>query len=181
VPRVEKQNAARLKVLGVAGSISMTGRLRPADNSPHRKAIAESMGKIRSAKSVTMPSTHIASPLDATGSVRLFKATPLRSSPNVKTLRNSSSEPTADKNATTPASGRDLRVSEMTFVSRRYTCHRNSKLDGPARVSIALNREVVNLRTAQEVGLEVRAMGDKDPIVLNRQHDSASLPCRVII
>src|ERR1700733_377217 len=62
----------------------------------------------------------------------------------------------------------DIRIEEIPR-------HRNSKLNGPTRVSIALDREVTDLGTTQEVGLEIRAMRGKDPIVFNRQHDSTLL------
>ena len=76
MPGVEKQGAAGLEVLGVARDQSEIAaergrrdqhindrRVSDADNSPQRKAVAVSMGKIRSAKLVAMPSTQMASPL----------------------------------------------------------------------------------------------------------------------
>lgn len=64
-----------------ATNISITGRLRLADNSPQRRAVAASIGSTRSAKVVSMPSTQAPSWSAASGSVRRLAATPLRNSP----------------------------------------------------------------------------------------------------
>ena len=50
---------------------------------------------------------------------RRFAATPLRNSRRLSRLKNSPPASAAERNAITPPSARDLRVSEMTLVSRR--------------------------------------------------------------
>jgi hypothetical protein len=118
--RVLRVTNVRPWLIAVAAiNMSITGRLRPAESSPQRLAIAASTGSTRSAKVVSMLSTHAPSRSAATGSDPRLASTPLRSSPSVRTLRNSHDPPVAVRKAMTPLSARALRVSERTLVSRR--------------------------------------------------------------
>jgi toxin ParE1/3/4 len=102
-----------------AMSVSTTGRLRSAVSSPHLRAAAVSTDTMRSAKSLSIWSTHVDKASAMIGSTRRLVATPLRNSPKVSTLRNSRRPSTPSRNAVTAAFGRVFRVSEMTLVARR--------------------------------------------------------------
>src|SRR5258708_227158 len=98
----------------------MTGRGLWADHSPHSFALAVSIPRIRSAKFVSRPSTHAAIALAAAGSDFILSATPFLSSPTDRQLKYKAVEVAFDRNSRTRPSGCFLRVSDKTFVSRRY-------------------------------------------------------------
>lgn len=103
-----------------ASSVSTTGLGRCADNSPHKRAVAASMPRIRSEKLCSNPSTQTESNLAETGSDCIFIATPLRNSPRVRTLMYIAVDSAAARKLITPASACRRRVSDKTFVSSRY-------------------------------------------------------------
>jgi hypothetical protein len=110
-----------------ANRVSTTGRVRPAANSPHRRATARSTSKILPAKLASTSSDHSKVRSDLIGSVSFTLKAPLRISPNVRTLRYSAELCRGRRKSRTSGSGSLRPVSESTLVSSR---NRSAELTG---------------------------------------------------
>ncbi len=118
-PAMDRRSSLPWPIAVAAINVSITGRLRPADSSPQQRAVATSIARTRWAKVVSRPSTHAPSSSAMAGVVRRFASTPLRNSPNVRTLRNNASPSAFERKAITPELARIFLVSEITLVSNK--------------------------------------------------------------
>src|SRR5262249_35918604 len=118
---------------------------------------------------ISMMSTHAPRRLAASGSVFRLISRPFLNSPRVRTLRNSPDESAEARNAVTLLLGRFLRVSETTLVSSRYPAAADilSDLDVAAGIAITHDQKLVELRSPEQVCLEVRLMFRQRSIIFN--------------
>ena len=104
-------------VAAIRPSTAGTGSRVPSV--PQRSAMALSTPTIRSRNSIDVRVSQPANTFAVAGSLRRTRSTPRRSSPMVRTLRNSSPGRRCRNQATTLRFARRLRSSDTTFVSRR--------------------------------------------------------------
>ena len=119
--RPSRVTSVRSCSMAVAASKpSTTGSGRSAFRCPHRSATLKETGSNRVAKEAFNLCTQSSSTSACFRSRRcLSRSIPCRISPTTSTLRYSSLESTSANQAETAASRFGLRISEMTFVSRR--------------------------------------------------------------
>ena len=100
---------------------SMSGRGSGMPSRPHRSATAASTSTMRSLNRARVLSSHERKAIAEAGSRRSTRSVPRRSSPNVRTLRKSSSGVRSSIQERTSGLARwRLRSSEITLVSTRY-------------------------------------------------------------
>ena len=162
-----------------ASKISITGRGRSADHSPHSRAVAGSMPSMRSAKLYSSPSTQprVSSHYPDRSSSSALRPSALAQRQHADKKRRGSAPA---RKVMTRSSALFLRVSLRTLVSSRYST-RPLTVRSPAPYRGRVNLKAVHLRARPADTISSPVCRPSGAISSIERITARSAPCRVII